>query len=185
MMNTSKFLSFLALGAACAALLAPLPASAQWGWKDSKGNRVFSDKPPPTEVPDKDVFKRPAAVSTAPVVTPIANSTATPAAGAAATPAATDNAPKLAGKDAELEKKKKETEAAEAAKRKQQEEETAKARTDNCARAKQAQATLQSGTRIATTNTKGEREVMDDNARAAETKRLQDIINKDCTKQPG
>ena len=40
--------------------------------------------------------------------------------------------------------------------------------------------TLDSGVRIARTNEKGEREFMDDAARAAEAKRTQDIIASDC-----
>ena len=39
---------------------------------------------------------------------------------------------------------------------------------------------LDSGTRIATTNGKGEREFMSDEARAAESKRVSDIISREC-----
>ena len=56
----------------------------------------------------------------------------------------------------------------------------AKAKAENCARAKKAKATFDSGARIATTNAKGEREIMDDAARAVETKRLEGIIATEC-----
>ena len=59
-------------------------------------------------------------------------------------------------------------------------ERIAKQRADNCERAKRAKATLDSGQRLATTNAKGEREIMDDARRASETQRLQDIMRSDC-----
>ena len=85
-----------------------------------------------------------------------------------------------AGKDKELQAKMKQAEEAEAAKRKADLERVAKARAENCERARRAKTTLDSGVRIATTNTKGEREIMDDNARAAEGRRLNEIIATDC-----
>ena len=90
------------------------------------------------------------------------------------------SAPKITGKDKELEEKKKQAEAAEAEKKKAEEEKLAKARADNCARAKRAKAEFDSGVRIARTNDKGEREIMDDAARAVESKRLDGIIASDC-----
>ncbi|MBX9817281.1 MAG: DUF4124 domain-containing protein, partial [Burkholderiaceae bacterium] len=60
------------------------------------------------------------------------------------------------------------------------EERVAKAKIENCARAKQAKATFDSGVRLSRTNAAGEREVMDDAARAAEAQRIQGIINTDC-----
>jgi hypothetical protein len=56
----------------------------------------------------------------------------------------------------------------------------AAAKADNCARAKFSKATVDSGLRLSRVNSKGEREIMDDAARAAEAKRLQEIIAADC-----
>ncbi len=39
---------------------------------------------------------------------------------------------------------------------------------------------MDSGMRVARVNDKGEREILDDNARAAEQRRLQSIIDSDC-----
>jgi hypothetical protein len=89
-------------------------------------------------------------------------------------------AAKGAGVDKELEAKKKQAADAEAAKKKADEERITKAKIENCARAKQAKATFDSGVRVARTNAAGEREVMDDAARDAETKRIQSIIDRDC-----
>ena len=90
------------------------------------------------------------------------------------------SAPKVTGKDKQLEEKKKQAETAEAEKKKAEEEKVAKVRADNCARAKRAKADMDSGVRIARTNDKGEREVMDDAARAVESKRLEGIVASDC-----
>ncbi len=161
-----------------------MSAAAQWQWMDKDGRKVFSDRPPPADIPDKNVLKQPgghrsraqepaavaavtaAAVSASPAPAPVAPTAA--------------NAPKLSGKDKELEARKKQAEEGEAAKKKADEEKLAKARAENCTRARQSKAGLDSGIRIARTNAQGEREIMDDAARAAETRRVQTIIESDC-----
>jgi len=157
------------------ASLASGAALAQWQWVDATGRKVFSDTPPPATVPDKDVLKRPS------LRTPALATTATPASTGATATTNTAPAPKLSGRDEQLEARKKQAEEADQAKKKAEEERQAKARADNCDRAKRAKATLDSGIRIATTNTKGEREIMDDTARATEAKRLDELIRSDCS----
>ncbi len=85
-----------------------------------------------------------------------------------------------AGKDKELEAKKKAAEEAEIAKKKAEADKQAAARADNCERAKRAKMSLDSGIRTTITNSKGEREFMDDAARMVETKRIEGIIAADC-----
>lgn len=150
-------------------------AFAQWQWVDNTGRKVFSDTPPPAGIPDKNVLQRPGArAPVAPAAEPNED-TATAAAPAAPKPPATDP---------QLEAKKRAAEAAEEAKKKAEEARIAKLRADNCQRAQRAKATLDSGVRIATTNAQGEREIMDDAARAAETRRLTDIMRNDCGSAP-
>lgn len=161
----------LALLALACAL--PLAATAQWQWIDKDGRKVFSDQAPPPDVPPNKIVKRPGGRA------------AEPAQEAAAAPAAAPAAPKLpvakpSGKDPALEKKKQEADAAEAKKKQAEEEKLAAARTENCARAKEAKATLDSGQRIGRINAKGEREFMEDSERAAETKRLEAVMARDC-----
>ena len=84
------------------------------------------------------------------------------------------------GVDKELEAKKKAAVAAEEAKKKADDEKLVKAKVENCARAKSAKATFDSGVRISRTNPNGEREVFDDAARNEESKRIQGIIDRDC-----
>ncbi|MFZ2294572.1 MAG: DUF4124 domain-containing protein [Polaromonas sp.] len=158
-----------------------LTALAQWQWIDKDGHKVFSDRAPLGDVQEKNILKRPGGNNrqASPPVGDVA--TAAPAA-LTSPPAGKASAPKLSGKDAQLEARKKQLEEEEAAKKKAEEEKIAKARADNCERATRALASVQSGGRIAVTNAKGEREIMDDNARAAETKRLQGITDSDCKK---
>jgi hypothetical protein len=56
----------------------------------------------------------------------------------------------------------------------------AAAKADNCSQAKRYLTTLDSGVRIANTNAKGEREVMDDSKRAEEKKRAQGVAETSC-----
>ncbi len=147
-----------------------MPAAAQWMWRDGTGKPVFSDRPPPADVPDRNIVQRPSgtarAVSPAPAAPPAPTSPGTPA------PAG--------GQDKELEQRRQQAEAAEAAKQKAAQEMQARARADNCMRARQNKASLDSGIRIARTNVQGEREFLDDAQRAAETRRTQEIIARDC-----
>jgi hypothetical protein len=61
----------------------------------------------------------------------------------------------------------------------QQEKEAAQ-RAENCARAKSHLNALSDGMRIARTNDKGEREVLDDKGRAEEMQRARQVIASDC-----
>lgn len=164
------------MGAAC---LISMAASAQWQWTDKDGRKVFSDRPPPADILEKNILKRPGGRVTTPRP---ADATPAAAAGvaAASAPLGAASAPKLSGVDKDLIEKKKKAEEAEAAKHKAEEEKITKAKVENCARAKQAKTGFDSGVRMARTNDKGEREVMDDAARATEVKRIQSIIDVDC-----
>jgi hypothetical protein len=150
---------------------------AQWQWIDKDGHKVFSDRAPTTDIPEQNILKRPSGRATAPVlVDPAAPD---PSGAPAVAPLAPASA-KPSELDKELEAKKKKAQEAEALKRKAAEEQYAKAKIESCARAKQAKATLESGVRIGRTNAAGEREYMDEAAKAEELKRIQGIMAKDC-----
>lgn len=167
-----KMLRTLLIGLACAA---PLLAAAQWQWIDKDGRKVFSDQSPPADIPAKNIIKQPGGRA-APPPSPAALE----AAAAVASAASAASAPKVSGKDKELEDKKKQAEAADAAKKKAEDEKIAKARAENCTRAKQAKANFDSGERIARINAKGEREYLDDATRASESKRVNGIVESEC-----
>ena len=167
-----KLLRVTLLGLVCAL---PTAGFSQWQWIDKDGRKVFSDRSPPADIPAKNILRQPG-VKGVPVAPPEAEP-----AGTASQPAKTAaSAPKLSGKEKELEEKKKLAQAAEADKKKAQEEELGKLRADNCARAKNSKVSFDSGVRISRTNDKGEREFLDDATRAAEARRLDGIIASDC-----
>jgi hypothetical protein len=143
-------------------------AFAQWQWVDKDGRKVFSDQPPPPGTPPEKILKRPGNAKV-----PDAELLAAPTPPAPA-------APKVSGKDTELEAKRKAASAAEADKKRAQEDQVAREKAENCDRAKRAKATIDSGVRLSIVNDKGEREIMDDNARAAEGKRLDAVISASC-----
>ena len=172
-MNMLK--NLLIMGLLCASTL----AAAQWQWLDKDGRKVFSDRAPPPDILEKNILKRPGGKAAA-IAAPAAQEGASSSDQAAASPAVPASASKGLGVDKELEAKKKQAADAEAAKRKAEEEKIVKAKIENCARAKQAKAGLDSGIRISRMNTAGEREVMDEAARAAESKRIQGIMATDC-----
>lgn len=158
-------------------------AAAQWQWIDKDGRKVFSDRPPPQEIPDRSILKQPSGgrpTLAAPAAVP---ADGTPAAAAADAASAAPRAAASAagsGKDKALEEKKAQAEAAEAAKKKAEEDKVAKAKADNCNRARQAKAAFDSGRPITQSNAQGERIFLDEAGRAAETKRLDGIIAADC-----
>ncbi|MBC7620547.1 MAG: DUF4124 domain-containing protein [Candidatus Saccharibacteria bacterium] len=155
-------------------------AAAQWQWLDKDGRKVFSDRAPPPEIQEKNILKRPGLKLTPPVKPAAQDSSANTDQATSASPALPASAAKGVGVDKELEAKKKQAADAEAAKRKAEEEKIVKAKIENCARAKQAKVGLDAGIRISHMNSAGEREVMDETARAAESKRIQVIMATDC-----
>lgn len=162
--------TFIAL---CLAL-ATVGASAQWGYTDKDGRRIFSDQAPPLDIPEKSIFRRPGAAAKPDFSAPPASAPATPASASAS------SALKPSGKDAALEKKKKDADAAEALKKKAEEQKNAESRALSCERAKRAKATFDSGIRVSSTDAKGERVILGDAERASEVKRVNDIIAQDC-----
>lgn len=171
----------LSLIAALACLLAA-PASAQWHWIDHNGRAVFSDRPPPPDIPEKNVRRQPG-IKSRPAETGSSQPPVT-AGGTAPQTTAPASAPQLSGVDPVLLEKKKQAEKqaaeTEAAQRRLEADRQAQLRADSCERARQALASLDAGMRIARSNAQGEREFLDDAARAEESRRIQAIIATDC-----
>ena len=80
----------------------------------------------------------------------------------------------------EVQARKKAAEQEQAAKAKADEDKLAAQRADNCRAARGHLTALESGQRIARTNDKGEREVLDDKGRADETRRAREVVASDC-----
>jgi len=150
--------------------VATLPAAAQWKWKDSRGQVVISDTPPPRDIPEGNVLQKPSLVvqrSAAPALTPAAS-------------APTAETVAKAKVDPELEARRKKAEAEQSERQKAEEQKLAAQRADNCKRAKTYVETLDSGIRLTRRNDKGEQEYLDDPQRAAEMQRARQAISTDC-----
>lgn len=144
------------------------PAEAQWKWRDSRGQIHISDTPPPRDIPDKDVLQRAEVV------------VRKPAPASASAPVAAPAAPAKAPVDPELEERRKRAEQEQTARAEADKQKAAAIRKDNCQRAREQLATLDSGQRIARIKADGEREILDDDARAKEARRAREVIASDC-----
>lgn len=166
-----------------AALLYAAAASAQWAWRDGAGRLVFSDQAPPKSVPEKSIVRRPQAASepqyNAPA--PAQPESGEPAKPAVAAPKPLANAaPAKTIVEREIESRRKQQEAAEAQKKSADEEKRKQQMAENCERMRGYQRALDDGMRIARVTPAGEREILDDAARAAETQRVREQIQQNC-----
>lgn len=143
-----------------------LAAQAQWQWVDNAGRKVFSDQPPPPDIPLKNIVKQPGKSAVASVAAPAA--------------AASAPVPQLSNDDKELLAKKKKAESEAMARIKEEADSLNKIKATNCEKAKANQALLDSGVRMAVTNAKGEREFLDDAARATEQRRIRTVMETNC-----
>ena len=160
------------LVAAAVGIALASPAQAQWKWRDKSGRVQYSDLAPPATVAEQDILQRPVGGQRQSVA----------AAQVAAAPASAASGVALARKtvEPELEAKRRKADEEKAAKEKAEEQRIAAAKAENCTRAKSQLRTLDDGIRIARTNASGEREILDDKARAEERRRTMDIMASDC-----
>jgi Domain of unknown function (DUF4124) len=174
-MSRSAAAALLALaGLSCA-----LPtAAAEWKWRDAAGRIVYSDRPPPANVPDRAILKSPKGLTAQPVPPSPVSPSLVPGTAAAVPAVAAASGPNTV--EPALEAKRRQEADAKAAQQKAEEAKVSAARADNCSRARGALKQLQDGMRIARTNDKGEREILDDKAREAEAARVRAIMASDC-----
>ena len=162
------------------ALLSALPAWAQYRWKDANGQVHASDLPPPREVPEKDILKRPSrdakpAAALGTVASP-APGKAAPANAANAAPARPASGPV----DPELAARRQQAEAQARARASADEERGAALRADNCQRAREQLARLDTGQRLLRQNAQGEPMVMDEAARNSDAQAARRVMASDC-----
>jgi len=164
----------LSLAACLLAFAAGAQAQSLWKWRDASGQLHISDTAPPPGTPAKNIISGPGG-GAAPVLSPKVDA---PSAPASAGDSALDKKKKAIDKDkADQAAKEKADHDAAVAKNEA-------VRKDNCTRAQASLQALQSGQRMARFNDKGEREIMDDDARAAEMKRTQDAVASSCGPAP-
>jgi hypothetical protein len=165
-----------ALIIAITALLITATCQAQYVWLDEKGNKQFSDMPPPVSVPAQKILKAPQknnGSSTSATKTPTeqTKNEASNINEQLKKPATT------ASKNEEFNKRKIEQE--EKDKKKAAEDQLSADKAQNCERARAYQKTIESGQRITTTSPNGERAFISDAQRAQELAEVQRVL-KDC-----
>lgn len=158
------------------ALLLALPVSAEiYNWRDKDGRLHYSDVPPAA-----GEAKRVETGATAPAAQPPAPGPAQPATDDSGTRAAESARPKtLAEQEQAFRERRAAAAEAQAAAEKKQQQEAERQR--SCEEMRNQLAGLESGQRVARFNAAGEREVLDDAARAEETARLRRQLGQSCT----
>lgn len=160
----------------CAVCLIGVTAQAQWQWLDNSGRKVFSDQPPPIDIPEKNILKEPGKAAKAAAVSQAVQAATSTASGPATAPAA----PVLSDGDKDLLARKKKAEADAQAKLRAEADRLAQVKATNCEKARAKQTLMDSGVRVSITNTKGEREILDDAMRASEQKKILAVISANC-----
>ena len=160
-------LSLALFGGSLCAQTVPLPLV--WKWVDGRGQVQFSDLPPPLSVPDKEILERPT----------LQQLRAAAAAAAAAAPASASTTG-VTRTDPELEARRRRAADEQVAQQRQAQDRDTAIRADNCNRARAHLAALSDGLRMTRTNAQGEREVLDDKARADEVQRARGVLASDC-----
>lgn len=139
---------------------------AQYAWIDAKGQRHYSDLPPPSSIPAAKILKAPRQAALL-----VAQPQAAPPVADAAQP---NGPPTLAEREADF--KKRASEQAERAGKAAEEARRKADIADNCAVARRAKAQMESGVRIATADAAGASTVMSDEQRAVELARTNKIV---------
>jgi hypothetical protein len=156
-MNPARTLLLAAFS--MAALACAAPAAAQWAWRDAAGHMVYSDLPPPSSVPARNIVRQPSAkpalradaMPEAPNEAP-AEAKAQPEPPRAAAP---PRAPTYVEREIESRQRQQQLAAAE---KKAADEDARKAQmAENCARLRAYQRALEGGFRVARLNAAGQR----------------------------
>jgi len=181
-------------------------AQAQWAWRDVNGNTTFSDTPPPPTVAQKEILRQPSA----PIVSAdgrsygSADSTgsgasygtsgtlgtnapanqesapSSPVAGAAPTGERTRVPAVRTLADQEADFRKRQAERQKAEQKQAQDEAQARQRADVCNQATGYIKMIEDGTRLMRSDAEGNRNVLDEEQRAAEMQKTQNTIAKNC-----
>lgn len=150
---------------------------AQYLWLNEKGAKVYSDRPPPSSVPLKNILKQPHGAPAAAEAAPGSEEHPKAAPEGAAAKAAPKGPPTLAERNADF--KKRQTEKAEQEKKTSAEAAQKAEKKANCDIARNYKQSLDSGQRMGVTEANGERGYMSDEKRAEATARTNKTLQ-DC-----
>ncbi|MBZ2209328.1 DUF4124 domain-containing protein [Massilia soli] len=146
-------------------------AQAQYVWVDAKGIKQYSDRSPPSSIPDRNILKAPGRPMVA--VAPGDLLPAAPAAPAAESAKAAP--PTVADRNVEFNKRASDKAAAD--KKAAAEAQAKAAMADQCAAAREYKAQLESGERIGTVGKTGERAFMSDAERATASAKTNKVLS--------
>lgn len=156
-----------------ASTISPALADKLWTWRDAQGRISIGDLPPPRDIPERDILKRPSGAAgrlpdaAASAAAPTASSasttrTASPANGRSVSESRLESPPAAAASSASVDTR------------------PAAQRAEVCARARRQLVLLESGRRIARVDAQGAREVLDDVTLAAELRNARQAIASEC-----
>jgi hypothetical protein len=160
----------LRLALAAALLAVSAQALAQYLWIDEKGVKQLSDRPPPPNIPEKNILKAPGK----PLFNPNAPAPEDAAEAADAAEPKPKAPPTLGERNADYNKRK--TEAAQAAQKSADEARRKAAEAANCEAARNNQRALDDGVRMTTYDKDGQRVVMGDAERAEAARKNQQAL---------
>lgn len=142
--------------------------SVQWVWKNAQGVKVYSDLPPPADIPKKNILKSPhrevvkrkARAASGPVGLVDAQTARGKTDAAVSEAGQSELDKKVEEKRKQEEAKKKAEEKQEQARQEQQERERLAKQQANCQRIAESRRNLNSGVRISTTDENGEKKFL-------------------------
>ncbi|RCS59653.1 DUF4124 domain-containing protein [Parvibium lacunae] len=156
-------------------LLCSFSVLAQYQWRDANGNMQFSDRPPPGDIPEANIIRRPRGME------PV-RSLSTPSIPSSPAPQAGDKGGSKPASlaEREMEFRKRQTENAEKAKKQADKEAQDAQRKAACEQQRNQLAALESGQRMSRFDASGERVVMEDGDRNAEQERVRRSLEQHC-----
>lgn len=180
---------FRGVVAAMALMLVATAALAQWQWIDESGKKVYSDRPPPITVPERNILKTPRG-ATMPNAGSHTGAQAPAASAAAGEANASEPRPShddqdLKARAEEIQKQQEIQAQSQSAEITQKNAEIDKAnaatRKSNCERARGRLAQLEPGKRVMATDASGSVGFMSDATRTAERQSAQETIRANCS----
>lgn len=156
------------------ALSLPITALAQYVWLDANGGKHYSDVPPPTTVPAKQILKTPGNSPLMPAKNPELQNPTQAQEGVNAGKAEAKPPKTNSEKNADFLKRK--SEQAEKEKKSADDTKRLADKAKNCNRTRDYQRVLDSGQRISQTDKNGERAIMSDEQRAQEMRDTKQIL---------
>jgi len=165
--------------ALCATLLfaAAGVAHAQFAWIGPDGTRQYSDRPPPPGTPASKIIKAPGRANPALAPAPAATAVLPALEAGAPADASPKGPPTLAQKEAAYRERMKASE--EQDKKNREDAQRQRQQAERCAAARETQAQLSSGTRIARYGQDGEKRYMSDAERATRSAQVNQALQ-DC-----